>query len=120
MASFLRVKLAREVKKSHQDVIIVQNISEVPNLYSDQILPLVHGRAVMLDYAKRQDWNSHDFAVKVYRHFGSHSKVSFHDPQYLPAVIILKGYSKPRVFSFGSLSTNRETRLEDLRKELAG
>jgi hypothetical protein len=83
-----------------------------------RIRTLVEGRAVFLNYQERRNWRRWSLTVQLFHCFGPQPIPQSFMVHSLPAVILLKKFRLPKLYTFGGLSRDPETKLEDLRSRL--
>jgi hypothetical protein len=101
-----------------KDLLVVDTDSAHSKEWMLRILPIVGERAVFLDYGKRDQWERWSLAVQLFGIFGPHGIPERFTPYSLPAVILFEKLHRPKTFTFGERSKNREAKLEQLRSKL--
>jgi hypothetical protein len=77
-----------------KDVLFVSSDSPVWKEYMEtQILPLVAGRAIVLNWSARREWPKLSFAVRVFRTFG-------HRRDFNPTVVLFRPFRRAKVVRF--------------------
>jgi len=102
-----------------KDIVVVTNDSEVCKSWLSRLMPLIDKRAVLLNYEERRNWRCWSLPVRLFHAFGPAPTTDSFIPHLLPAVIIITKLGRPKLFSFGSLSKDREANLEKLCSALA-
>jgi hypothetical protein len=102
-----------------KDVLVVDFDSAHSKEWMERILPLVGSRAVFLNYSNRDHWNGSSLENQLYEVFGPHGMPERFTVNSLPAVILFIKLRRPKVFTFGNHSKDREDKMERLRSELA-
>jgi hypothetical protein len=108
-----------EWEREGKDVLIVQADSIHSREWMSRILPLVGGRAVLLDYSQRDRWERWSLPVQLVEIFGPHGVPERFTVHSLPAVILFRKLRRPEKFFFGGRSKNCEEKIERLRAALA-
>ena len=111
-------KLWIEWDREGKDALILQVDSEHSREWMSRILPLVGGRAVLLDYSQRERWDRWSLSVQLVAIFGPHGVPERFTVHSLPAVILFRKLRRPEKFLFGDRSKNEE-KIERLRAALA-
>jgi hypothetical protein len=101
-----------------RDVLVVYNSPSEVSEYASQLLPLLEGRAVSLDYSERKRWRSFSFPTQLFHCFGPKPIPEFVMPHFLPVVIVFRKFGQPKTFGFGARSRDRENNFVRLRTEL--
>jgi hypothetical protein len=97
-----------------KDIVVVTNDSEVCKSWMPQLMPLIGERGVFLNYDERRSWRRWSLPVRLFHAFGPAPTAQTFLPHSLPVVIVVKNFRRPQLFSFGSLSKDREVMLEKL------
>lgn len=101
---------------SGKDVLFVCSDSPVWKEYMETpILPLVSGRAIVLNWSARHGWPRWSFTVRVFRTFG-------HGRDFNPMVVLFRPLRRARVFrflpAFKEFKHGYTEEVEQLRQEL--
>ena len=112
--------LAWFAMRPDKEVVVVTNDSQVCQSWLPRLMPLIGERAVFLNYEERRNWRHWSLPVRLFHAFGPAPTSQTFIPHLLPAVIVIRKFRRPQLFSFGSFSTDREAKLEELRSALAG
>ena len=78
-----------------KDILFVYSDSPIWRDYmTSEVLPLVHERAVVLNWSERKKWERWSLGVAVFRHFGGR--------EFNPLVVLFRPFRLARVFRFWS------------------
>ena len=102
-----------------RDIIVVHSNTKRSEEWMSRILPLIDRRAVVLNYDDRKGWNRWSLPVQLFRCFGPQPTAEIFLPQSLPAVIVLRKFRLPRTFTFGRLSQEHASEVQELGSYLA-
>ena len=116
---FVLSVLAWFAMRPGKDVVVVTNDSQVCKTWLPRLMPLIGERAVFLNYEERRNWIRWSLPVRLFHAFGPAPTAETFIPHSLPAVIAVRKFRRPQLFSFGSLSKDGEAKLENLRSALA-
>ena len=99
-----------------KDVLYVSSDSPIWQEYmAEHVLPLVHHRAVILNWSEREKWSSWSFSVRVFRAFGG-------SREFNPMVVVFRPLQRARHFrflkAFKAWKTGDPRQVEQLRREL--
>ncbi|MGB6473592.1 MAG: hypothetical protein WBF04_05865 [Candidatus Sulfotelmatobacter sp.] len=108
-----------EWEREGKDVLVLEADSKHSRECMSRILPLVVGRAVLLDYSQRDRWDRWSLPAQLVEIFGPHGVPARFTVHSLPAVIVFKKLRRPEKFLFGGRSKNFEEKIERLRATLA-
>jgi len=76
------------------DILFVSSDSPIWHDYmANQVLPLVHDRAVVLNWSERKTWGRWALSVAIFRHFGGRKEFN-------PMVLLFRPLHRARVFRF--------------------
>jgi hypothetical protein len=102
-----------------KDVLAVHSDGRDARSWMLQIVPLIEGRAVFLNYEERKNWQRWSLPAQLFYHFGPQVAVETLARRALPVVILFRKSGQPKKFFFGYKSREFEAKLERLRSELA-
>jgi hypothetical protein len=99
-----------------KNLLYVSSDSPIWKEYMEiEILPLVAGRAIVLNWSERSKWPWWSFAVRVFRTFG-------HGRDFNPMVILFDPFHRARIFrffpAFKEFKHGNPASVEQLRQEL--
>jgi hypothetical protein len=76
------------------DVLVVYSDSPIWHEYmTTQVLPLVEGRAILLNWSERRQWPPRSLTVAVFNHFGG-------DREFNPLVALFRPGRRAKLFRF--------------------
>ena len=100
-----------------KDILFVYSDSPIWREYMEtRILPLVHERAVVLNWSERKKWSRLSLGVAVFHHFGGSGDFN-------PMVVLFQPLRSARLFRFWSvfkeLKRGHKEPVEKMRQELS-
>jgi len=104
--------------KRGKDVLVVSNGAVATEPWLPQIVSMVEGRALFLNYEERKTWPRWSLSVLLFHAFGPAAKPTSFMPHVIPTVLLIRRFRWPAQFSFGERAVNKEARLEELRSAL--
>lgn len=75
--------------------------------------------ACLLDYQERKSWPTWSLPVRLFWTFGPIPLPPMFLPNYLPAVVLIKRFKRPRNYSFGKMARDRGANWERLQADLS-
>jgi hypothetical protein len=108
-----------EWAKEGKDMLFIDKDGKYSREWIARILPMVGERAMFLNYSQHDRWERWSLVVQIFEIFGPHGMPERFTQYSLPAVILFRNLRLPRKFTFGEHCEDRETKLEQLRSELA-
>lgn len=99
-----------------RDIVIVQNGGSDPveSLRRLQDLNLSKDRVLILEYADHKIWSWWSLPARLFWAFGPIPIPARFTADYLPAVLLLRSFRRPKTFSFGRLSKDRDSKFDEL------
>ena len=106
--------------KKGQNVLFIHNSSGDRGEYLARLqeLGLRKGSPLVLDYANHKNWSRWSLPTRLFWSFGPIPKPDIWIPHYLPAVLVLRKFRRPKTFSFGKMSKDPNLQFERLISEL--
>jgi hypothetical protein len=101
-----------------KDVLVVSNGKADAEPWLSQITPMVKERAVFLNYEEHQNWQRWSLPVMLFHAFGPSGKPPSFIKYSIPAVLLMRRFRLPTLYSFGERALDKQTKLDELKAAL--
>jgi hypothetical protein len=108
-----------EWTKQGKDVLVIEFNSSHSREWMSRLLPVLSNRAVLINWSDREKWKRSALTTQLFSIFGPHGMPEQFTAHSLPAAIVFRTLRRPKVFTFGERSKDRDGKIDELRALLA-